>query len=118
MTVALLEIGNHIPYEQYDLAVLVFENPEDFDYNVNKVLTQMSHVCRGVGPKNWKVKNTKAEFEEIEAEDLNKIGSKIIKEAGREGYLVTRDVSSFATYLKKTHIQFIKLIAHLEAWEL
>uniref|UniRef100_A0A914EEB5 Uncharacterized protein n=1 Tax=Acrobeloides nanus TaxID=290746 RepID=A0A914EEB5_9BILA len=52
-------------------------------------LTQMSHVCKVVGPQNWKFKNTKAEFEEIEAEDLNKIGLKIIKEAGKERYPVT-----------------------------
>jgi hypothetical protein len=95
-TEALLDISNHIPDEQYGLAVLVFEKAENFDHNANKALAalaQIAHVCKVVGPHNWEGKNMEANFEEIEVEkeeaDLKKIGLKIIKEAGREGYPVT-----------------------------
>jgi hypothetical protein len=89
------------PYEQYGLAVLVFEKPEGFDLNANKALIQMSHVCKVVGPHNWKGKNMKAEFEEIETEDLDlkKIGLKIINEAGKEGYPVTAKMTKKKMFL-------------------
>uniref|UniRef100_A0A914CD90 Uncharacterized protein n=1 Tax=Acrobeloides nanus TaxID=290746 RepID=A0A914CD90_9BILA len=82
-TEALLEIDNHISDEQYGLAVLVFEKPEDFDHSANKALaalTQMSYVCKDV--------------------DRKKVRLKIIKEAGKEGYPMTAIMTK-----KKMHWQ-------------
>uniref|UniRef100_A0A914D7I5 Uncharacterized protein n=1 Tax=Acrobeloides nanus TaxID=290746 RepID=A0A914D7I5_9BILA len=54
-TEVLLKIGNHIPDKQYGLAVLVFEKPEDFNHSASKALaalTQLSYVCKVVGPQD------------------------------------------------------------------
>jgi hypothetical protein len=97
---ALIEISNHIPHEQYGLAVLAFENSTDFDHNSNKALealTRMSHVCKAVGPQNMDTKNMKVDMEEVEVDageaDLKKIGLKMIKEAAKEGYPVTNKMT-------------------------